>query len=90
MDDSDRRLQMCEHFISQFKADPGLCNIIWSDKESFKLHGMINQHNSVICVTENTLFIYDKQLKPGITFLALNSDGLLGLYFFYETVTRDN
>ena len=88
-DDADRRLQRCEFFISRFKDNPELFNeIMWSDEASFKLNGMINPHKCVIYATENPHLTYDKQLnQPGITvWAALSSDGLLGSYFFDETV----
>ena len=36
-DDADRRQQMCELFISQFKDDSKLFNKMWCDEASFKL-----------------------------------------------------
>ena len=92
-DDADRRLRMCELFISQFKDDPELFNkIMCSDEASFKLNSLINRHNCVIYATENLHLTYEKQLnQPGITIWgALSSDGLLGPYFYNETVTGNN
>ena len=92
-DDADRRLQMCELFITQFKDDAEVFNMImWSDEASLKLNGMINRHNCVIYATENPHLTYEKQLnQPDITVWgALSSDGLLGPYFFDETTTGDN
>ena len=92
-DDANRRLQMCAHFIGQFKNDPELFNkIMWSDEALFVLNDMINQQNCVIYATENPHLTYNKQLnQPGITVWgALGCDGLLGPYFFDETVTGDN
>ena len=91
-DDSDRRLQMCEQFINQHDNDPALFNkIMWSDEASFKISGMINRHNCVIYATENPHLTFEKQLnQPGITVWgALSADGLMGPYFFQDTVNSD-
>ncbi|CAI9738112.1 XP_014784835.1PREDICTED: uncharacterized protein LOC106879674 [Octopus vulgaris] len=89
-DDAERRLQMCQLFISLFENYPQLFNkIMWSGEASFKLNGMIKRHNCVIYATENPH--YEPLNEPGVTVWgALSSDGLLGPYFFNETVTGDN
>ncbi|XP_036362961.1 uncharacterized protein LOC118765318 [Octopus sinensis] len=69
VEDTDRQLQRCQRFISQFDNDSQLSNkIMWSDEASFKLNSMINHHNCVIYTTENPNLTYEQRLnQPGFT-----------------------
>lgn len=89
-DDFDRRVQFCENFITQFNDDPTFVDkIIWTDEATFKLNGRINRHNAVYWADENPHEILTKEVNtPGVTVWGgLTSDGLLGPFFFDDTVT---
>ena len=92
-DDPDRRMQMCETFLSRFEEDDQLMRkLIWSNEAKFVLHGSINRHNCIYYDTVNPCITVETQLKqPGITaWGAISTEGLIGLYFFNETVNRTN
>lgn len=88
-DDPDRRSQFCENFIAFHNLDPFLVDkVIWSDEAMFKLNGCINRHNSIYWTNENPHEILTKEVNtPGVTVWGgLTSDGLIGPFFFHETV----
>jgi hypothetical protein len=92
-DDPDRRLQMCELFLSQFEEDDQLTKkIIWSDEAKFVLNGSINRHNCIYYETSNPCVTIETQLKqPGVTVWgAISTEGLIGPYFFDGTVNGTN
>lgn len=92
-DDSDRRVQFCEEFLSLYHINPDILDkVIWTDEASFKLNGRINRHNSVYWSLENPHEILTKEVNaPGITVWGgLTSNGLIGPFFFDGTVNALN
>ena len=81
-DDPDKRLQFCEW-------DDFQDSIVWSDDATFKRNGKINWHNCVYWAKENPNIIEEKTVNlPGVAvWYGLSSRGLIGTYFFEETVT---
>lgn len=89
-DDPDRRSQFCETFLAFYEDEPNIVDhIIWSDECCFKLNGFVNRHNCVYWADSNPHEILEKAVNlPGITVWgAISSDGLIGPFFFENTVT---
>lgn len=89
-DDPDRRLEACQHFQQMFENDPrAVDHIIWSDEAIFKLNGQINKHNCVYWNSENLHHTLQKSVNlPGLhVWCGISSDGIIGPYFFNNTVT---
>ena len=69
-DDSDRRIEYCETFLSLLEDDSGLMyRAIWSDEAVFKLNGYINRHNSVYWASQNPDVTIDQTMQ---------AEGLIG------------
>ena len=86
MKTSDRRLQLCETFLSYAEEDPNILdNIIWSDEASFKLNGKVNRHNCVYWSDSNPHVTMQHELNlAGLTVWAgISNAGLIGTLFFY-------
>ena len=88
-DDFDRRSQSSETCLEEFNYDPGLVDyILWSDECKFNRNGTVNRHNCTYWSTEN---YHAKFRVPNIeeimVLCGFSSNGLLGPYFFDETVT---
>ena len=89
-DDFDRRVEYCDTFLSLLQNEPDLIHrIIWSDEAIFKLNGHINRHNSVYWSTENPNITWEQTMQAeGLTVWAgIWSEGVIGPYFFDNTVT---
>lgn len=92
-DDFDRRLQFCEIFPALNDENPEFIDQIWwSDEACFKLSGIVNRHNSIYWAETNPNLTYEKAMKaPGLTvWAAISSRGLIGPFFFNETVNGNN
>ena len=89
-DDPDRRLQFCEWFLHKCdEREDFQDSIVWSNEATFKLNGAINLHNCMLCAIENPNIVEEKTVNlPGVAVrCGLSSRGLIGPYFFEETVT---
>ena len=89
-DDFDKRVEFCDTMLSIFDKNPGMVNkIIWSDESLFTLNGVINRHNCCYWAYSNEkVQIPVPNSKDGImVWCGVTSDGLIGPYFFDETVT---
>ena len=89
-DDCDRRVQFCEQMLTMCEQNYDILHsITWSDEAVFKLDGSVNRHNSVYYSTENPHKIVEKGVNsPSLCVWAgLNVNGLIGPFFFQETVT---
>ncbi|XP_076322031.1 uncharacterized protein LOC143231372 [Tachypleus tridentatus] len=66
--------------------------IVWSDEATFKLNGSINRHNCTYWATENSHVTEEHHLNlPGvIVWCGLSARGLIGPFFFQDTVTGLN
>lgn len=92
-DDPDRRIEYCETFLSLLENEPDLVHrVIWSDEAVFKLNGHINRHNSVYWATENPNVTWEHAMQAeGLTVWAgIWSQGVIGPYFFNNTVTGES
>jgi hypothetical protein len=55
-----------------------------------KLNGRVNEHNCVYWSSENPRFVIEELHVPGVTVWAgICSKGVIGPYFFDETVTAE-
>ena len=90
-DDSDRRLQFCEQFVSLCENKPTfLDEIVWTDEATFKLSGH-NRHNCVHWSDRNHFTIMSELNQPGITVWAgISSAGIMSPEFFERTATGDS
>ncbi|CAF4656865.1 unnamed protein product [Rotaria sp. Silwood2] len=89
-DDFDRRIEYCETFLSLLENEPNLIHrVIWSDEAVFKLNGHINRHNSVYWATQNpnVTIEHTMQTEGLIVWAGIWSEGVIGPYFFDDTVT---
>lgn len=66
--------------------------IIWSDESLFKLSGVINRHNCCYWAYSNPqIQIPVPNSKDGVmVWCGVTSDGIIGPYFFDETVTGES
>ena len=88
-DDSDRRSQFCEHFVSLCEDNTTFSNqIVWTDKAVFKLSGHVNCHNCAYWSDKNPHFsIVTKVNQPGqIVWAGISSAGIVGPVFFEGAV----
>ena len=62
--------------------------IVWLCEATFKVNGTINRHNCVYWANENPNIIDEKTVDlPGVAvWCGLSSRGLIGPYFFEETL----
>ena len=88
-DDPDRRLQFCEWFLHKYDEREDFQDSIFkSDEATFKLNGTINRHDCVYWANENPYIVEEKTFElPGVAVWYLSCRGLIGPYFFEETVT---
>lgn len=89
-DDFDRRVEFCTTFLDMIRQNPRLLDkIIWSDESNFRLNGVINRHNCCYWAPFNPhVQIPIDEQAPGLTvWCGLYSGGILGPFFFEETVT---
>ena len=89
-DDFDRRDEFCVAFLAMLEQNPDLLNkIIWSDESEFKLNGVVNRHNSCYWAQANPQEqIPIQHTSAGMmVWCGVNSDRLLGPWFFDEHVT---
>jgi hypothetical protein len=92
-DDFDRRAEFCTTFLAKLDQEPDLLDkVIWSDESEFKLNGVINRHNCCYWASSNPhIQIPIKQFASGImVWCGITSAGIIGPYFFNETVVADN
>jgi hypothetical protein len=88
--DFDRRSQFCEIWLEKFKNDPNLIDhIFWSDEARFDRNAVVNRHNCTYWSSENphVKFKVSNTGQGIMVWCGLTSGGLLGPYFFKETVT---
>ena len=81
---------MSEICLEKFNYNPALVDhILWSDECKFNRNGTVNQHNCTYWSTENphAKFIVPNIEEGMMVWFGLSSNGLLGPYFFDETVT---
>ena len=89
-DDFDGRSQSNNICLEKFNSDSDLINhILWSDECKFNRNGTVNCHNCVYWSTENphAKFSVTNTEEGTMVWCGLSSNGLLGPYFFDETVT---
>jgi hypothetical protein len=89
-DDFNRRIEYCEEFLSLLETEPDLIHhIISSDEALFKLNGHINRHNSVYWTIGNPNLTWEHTMQAqGVTVWdGISSQGIIGPYFFNDTVT---
>ena len=89
-DDPDRQLQFCEWFLHKSEERENFQDsIVWSYEATFKVNGTINRHNCVYWANENPNNVEEKtvNLLGVAVWCSLSSRGLIGPYFFEETVT---
>lgn len=92
-DDFDRRVEYCETFLSLLQNEPDLIyRVMWSDEAIFKLNGHINRHNSTYWATENPNVTWEHTMQAaGFTvWTCIWSEGVIGPYFFEDTVTAQS
>ena len=88
--DPVRRLQFCEWFQHKCdERDDFQDSIVLSDEATFKLNDTINHHNSVYWANENPNIVEEDTVNfPGVAvWCSLSFRGLIGPYFFEETIT---
>ena len=91
--DEDWRVEFAETFLNMEKTDDLLLDHIWwSDEATFKLNGNINRHNCVYWADSNPRVILERDVNlPGVTvWCAIASEGIIGPYFFQNTVTGES
>ncbi|CAF1226340.1 unnamed protein product [Rotaria magnacalcarata] len=89
-DDFDRRSQFCEIWLEKFNNDPGLIgHILWSDECKFNRNGTVNRHNCTYWCAENprVKFNVPHTEEAVMVWCGMSSNGLVGPYFFNETVS---
>ncbi|XP_076322842.1 uncharacterized protein LOC143231904 isoform X2 [Tachypleus tridentatus] len=92
-DDPDRRVEFCEWYLARCAGDDEFpLKIVWSDESTFKLNGSINRHNCTYWATENPHVTEEHHLNlSGVTvWCGLSARGLIGPFFFQDTVTGLN
>ena len=91
--DTDRRVELAEDINALIEIDESfLDKIWWSDEAMFKLNGRINRHNCVYWAASNPRIIIEREVNlPGVTvWCAMSSKGIIGPYFFDDTVNGEN
>ena len=92
-DDPHRRVEFCEWFLDSVDEDPTLLDrILWSDEATFYLNGHVNRHNCVYWSDTNPHFVIEQELNAlrVTTWGRIWSQGIVGPFFFENTVTSDN
>ena len=88
-DDLDRCSQSSEICLGKFNYDPALLDhILWNDECKFNRNETVNRHNGTYWSTENphAKFTLSNTEERMMVLCGLSSNGLLGPYFFNETV----
>lgn len=91
--DQDRRVEFAETFLEMVDRDASLVDRIWwSDEAMFKLNGQINRHNCVYWAIENPRMVCERFVSQrGVTvWAAISSQGIIGPFFFDDTVNGEN
>ena len=89
-DDFDSRSRSSEICLEKVTYDPSLVDhILWSDECKFNRNGIVNRHNCTYWSTEtpHAKFSMPNTGEWMMVWCGLSSNGLLGPYFFDETVT---
>ena len=89
-DDFNRRSEFCEVWLEKLENDPNLIDhIFWSDEANFNMNNAVNRHNCRYWARENPQIKYEiPNTRQGLTvWWGISSDGLVGPYFFNDTVT---
>ena len=89
-DDFDRRSQSSEIWLEKFQNDPRLVDhIFWSDAARFDRKRVVNRRNCTYWSSENPHIKFEvPYTQEGLmVWCGLTSGGLIGPYFFNETVT---
>lgn len=92
-DDPDRRLEFAETWLAMLEDDPELArHVEWSDEAKFHVSGYVNRHNCVYWRATNPhIELEVDNQSPGVMVWAgVSYDGLLGPFFFEDTVTGDS
>lgn len=91
--DQDKRVEFAEDFLLRLRNNESLLDHIWwSDEAMFKLNGHINRHNCVYWAAENPRIIIEREVNlPGVVvWCAMSSKGIIGPFFFENTVTGES
>jgi len=88
----EKRYEFCtqvDAMIDDNEIDPA--NIIFTDEAHFWLNGYVNRQNYRIWGTQRPEHVVAKPLHPLklTVFCAINADGILGPYFFEETINGE-
>jgi hypothetical protein len=89
-DDFDHRSEFCEIWLEKFENDPDLIDrIFWSDEAKFSMNTTVNRHNCTYWSREKPHFQFKvPNTRQGVTvWCGMTSNGLVGPYFFNDTVT---
>jgi hypothetical protein len=81
----------CQTWIARLHEDNSILDkTIWFDEASSNLRGTVNRHNRVTWHKTNPHLTLEKKMKSkSQAFLAcISSQGILGPFFFGDTVTR--
>ena len=92
-DDCNRRIQFCEIFKQKCAEDPSFPEkIIWSGEATFKLNGLVDQHNNLYWSSINPCeTIVNDGNSAGVTvWIGICASGLVGPFFFEEIVTGES
>ena len=89
-DDFNGRSRSSEICLEKFNYDPDLIDyILWNDERKYNRNQTVNLHNCTHCSTENPHMKFSvPNTEEGMRMrCGLSLNGLLGPYFFDETVT---
>jgi DNA-binding XRE family transcriptional regulator len=92
-DDPDRRMEFCEWILDSIEKNPNLLDqILWTDEATFQLNGRVNRHKCVYWSDNNPHFIIEQELHTPrvIVWGGIWSNGVVGPFYFEDTVTSDN
>lgn len=88
-----RRVEYCEWFLRMHRTDSSqVMDFWWSDECRFSLDRVVNTHNAVYYSTDNPHYSIPITHTRGqvMCWCALSSRGIIGPYFFEDTVTAAN
>jgi hypothetical protein len=77
-------------WLEKFENDPKLVDrIFWSDEAKFNMNTTVNQHNCTYWARENPHLKFEvpNTQERVMVWCGMSSDGLVGPYFFKDTVT---
>ena len=92
-DDFQNRVKFCETMLAKFDENARLVNkILWSDESQFMLNGTVNRHNCCSWASSNPHEqIPVRNSKLGVmVWCGMTSAGLIGPYFFSDSVTGES